>query len=456
MLFSKKRLGVSLVFLIPFIGSAQVKTMSPQQAVRYAFDNSPTIKNAVLETEAAKAKVQETIGTGLPQVKGGTTILHYPEIQRFVLENTPNSPFYTPQLKDNAPIAFALQLANSLTGSIEATQLLFNGNYLVGLKASRTYQELSAKQLKQAKVTLAEQVMKAYYLILVNQEKSRLLDLNVSRLDSTLREVQALYKNGFAEKVDLDRLEVSLNNLKAERQKTNRLLSLGRNALKFQMGMPLSDSLELSGKLNDVNPDSLSPASGNFDYNNRIEYSLLNTQKSLANLQLKNVQAGYMPTLVGLATLGVNSAASRFANLGNITEKNRYAPYGFVGLNLSVPIFDGFQKKYQAQQARINIQKVDNMKKMVESSIDLEVSQANTNLANAFTNFEIQKRNLKLAEEVIRVTKVKYRQGLGSNLEVTNAESDLKESQVNYYSAMYDFIIAKIDLDKAQGKLVND
>jgi outer membrane protein TolC len=372
------------------------------------------------------------------------------------LENTPNSPFYTPQLKDNAPIAFALQLANSLTGSIEATQLLFNGNYLVGLKASRTYQELSAKQLKQAKVTLAEQILKAYYLVLVNQEKSRLLDLNVSRLDSTLREVQALYKNGFAEKVDLDRLEVSLNNLKAERQKTNRLLSLGKNALKFQMGMPLSDSLELSGKLSDVNPDSLSPAQSNFDYNNRIEYSLLNTQKALANLQLKNVQAGYMPTLVGLATLGVNSAASRFSNLGNITEKNRYAPYGFVGLNLSVPIFDGFQKKYQAQQARINIQKVDNMKKMAESSIDLEVTQANTNLANAFTNFEIQKRNLKLAEEVIRVTKVKYRQGLGSNLEVTNAESDLKESQVNYYSAMYDFIIAKIDLDKAQGKLVND
>jgi outer membrane protein TolC len=158
--------------------------------------------------------------------------------------------------------------------------------------------------------------------------------------------------------------------------------------------------------------------------------------------------------LVGLATLGVNSAASKFGNLSNFSEKNRYAPYGYIGLSLSVPIFDGFQKRFQSQQARLNIKKLDNGFKQLENAIDFEIKQANINLANAQTSLDIQKRNLKLAEEVVRVSKVKYRQGVGSNLEVTNAESSFKESQTNYFSALYDFIVTKIDLDRVQGNLI--
>jgi outer membrane protein TolC len=452
------RLKIFLVLAIIYSGSlkAQVRTMSAREAVQFAVANSPTVKNAILDTEIAKARVMETTSAGLPQVTGSAVLQYYPEVQRFVLENTPNTPFYTTALPADAPVAFGLQLANSFSGTVSATQLIFNGSYLVGLKASKTYQELSAKQLKQARISLAEQVLKSYYAILVNQEKTRLLDLNLARLDSTFRETQALHKNGFIEKVDLDRIEVALNNLKSEKQKTNRLLQLSNHGLKFLMGMPIKDSLALSGKLDEVNPDSLAPVSGPVDYNQRIEYSTLQTQKALAALDLKNVQSGYLPSLVGLATLGVNSAASKFRNLGNFSEKNRYAPYGFVGLSLNIPVFDGFQKKYKAQQARINLRKLNNGFNQLESAIDLEVQQANTNLANAFTNYEIQKRNLSLAQEVVRVSKVKYRQGVGSNLEVTNAESSLKESQTNYYSALYDFIIAKIDLDKAQGKLLND
>jgi outer membrane protein TolC len=456
-----------LYFVLPLfaVSSAwgQVKSLTARQAVEYAMQNNPTIKNAVIETEISKAKVMETTAAGLPQISGSLSVLHYPQVsndptkpntQKFVLENQRGTPFYDTSGTDGSPIAFGLQLANSLTGTLTATQLIFNGSYLVGLQASKTYKELTVKQLKQAKITLAEQVMKTYYLILVNQEKTRLLDLNLLRLDSTFKETQVLFKNGFVEKIDLDRIEVALNNLRSEKQKTTRLLVLATNGLKFQMGMPVKDSIELSENLNQVNPESILPADPTIDYSKRIEYSTLQTQKQLAALSLKNIKAGYLPSLVGLATLGVNSAASKFGNLSNFSEKNRYAPYGYIGLSLSVPVFDGFQKKYQAQQARFNINKLNNGFKQLENAIDLELNQANINLANANTSLEIQKRNLKLAEEVVRVSKVKYRQGVGSNLEVTNSESSLKESQSNYYSALYDFIISKIDLDKAQGILV--
>jgi len=442
--------------------SAQVRTFSANEAIQFALENSQLVRNAKLDTDIAAAKVQETIGIGLPQISGSASVLHYPQIQKFVLENTPGTPFFispdafkgAPAI--NAPIAFGLALENSLTGNIQASQLLFNGNYLVGLKASKTYQELSAKQLKQARTSIAEQVSKTYYSILVNNEKARLLDLNLSRLDSTCREIRVLFKNGFAEQIDVNRLEVALNNLKSEKQKTIRLLQLARYGLKLQMGMPVGDSLVLTGKLDEVNPDSLQAFGGTVEYSRRIEYSTLQTQKALTALDLKNVQAGYYPTLVAIANLGVNSAASKFSNLSNFNEKFRYAPFSFFGLNLSVPVFDGLQKKYKAEQSRINMMKISNGMKQLENVIDFEVKQANINLANAFESYAIQKRNLKLAEEVVRVSKVKYRQGVGSNLEVTNAESSLKESQTNYYTALYDFIIAKIDLDKAQGQLLKD
>jgi hypothetical protein len=234
------------------------------------------------------------------------------------------------------------------------------------------------------------------------------------------------------------------------------MLLLGQYGLKLQMGMPVGDSLILTGKLNEVNPDSLQAFGGTVEYSRRIEYSTLQTQKALTVLDLKNVQAGYYPTVAAIATLGVNSAASKFSNLANFTEDNRYAPYSFFGVNLSVPVFDGLQKKNKAEQSRINLMKIDNGMKQLENVIDFEVRQANINLANAFENYGIQKRNLKLAEEVVRVSKIKYKQGVGSNLEVTNAEASLKESQTNFYTALYDFIIAKIDLEKAQGQLLKD
>ena len=449
-----------LLCLIPSINflplAAQIHSFSAAEAIKYALENNPTIRNAKLDTEIAAAKVQETIGIGLPQLSGSASILHYPQIQRFVLETGPEFPFGPPNAPAGTPVAFGLALNNSLTGNIQASQLLFNGNYLVGLKASKTYQELSAKQLKQARINVAEQVSKTYYSILVNSEKSRLLDLNLLRLDSTLREIKLLLSNGFVEKIDADRIEVALNNLRSEKQKTARLLQLARYGLKLQMGMPVSDSLTLSGKLDELNPDSLEAFNGSVDYTRRIEYSTLQTQKALTSLDLKNIQAGYYPSLVAIATLGVNSAASQFSNLANFTEKNRYAPYSFFGVNLNVPIFDGFQKRNKAQQSRFNLMKIDNGLRQMENVIDFELRQANINLANAFENYGIQKRNLKLAEEVVRVSKIKYKQGVGSNLEVTNAESSLKESQTNFYTALYDFIIAKIDLDKAQGQLLKD
>jgi outer membrane protein TolC len=451
-----KNISFSVLALLPLSSALAQKSFSVQDAVKFALENNPGVKNAKIETRMADAKVSETIGIGLPQVSASATLLHYPQKQAFVIENTGVPPFANPEKKVGDPIALALQLQNTFTGSLEARQMIFNGSYLVGLKASRTFKELSEKQLKQAKEQVAEGVLKSYYSLLVNEEKSKLLDLNISRLDSTYKETQQLFKNGFVEQIDLNRLQVTLNNLKAEKQKTQRMLTLAAYFLKLQMGMSVKDSIILTSRLDETNTNGILPANLTLDYSRRTDYSILQTQKSLARLQIQNIKSGYLPSLFGLATLGFNSAAESFPNLGNIGQRDRYVPYSYIGLNLSVPVFDGMQKKYQVAQKNLELEKINNGFKQLENAIDLELNQANINLANAQTNLDIQKRNLDLAKEVVRVAKVKYKQGVGSNLEVTNAESDLKESQTNYYTALYDFMVAKIDLDKAQGQLLPD
>ena len=454
--FPKQHSGI-LMLIVFFLGNVSAfaqkegEAYTLKRAIEYALEKNATVNNAHLDVAASKAKVGETRAIGLPQINGGANYLHNLQVQRTILENTPGSPFSSTYLKPGDPIFFALQLINSAGANIGVNQLLFNGSYIVGLQAANTYRELSAKNLKAARITVASNVTKAYYGVLVAEERLRLLDLNINRLDSTYRETAIMQKNGFVEKIDLDRLEVSLNNLKTDRQNTNRYLDVTMALLKFQMGMEQHEGIVLSDKLEGIKLDAKPYSSRNFDYGQRIEYSTLQTAKLLGQLELKNIKAGYLPTLGANFTYGFNTSATKNGDLND-----RWKDYSYIGLNLSLPIFDGGSKYYKAQQSRINLEKTDNNISQLRQSIDLQIYSANATLVNNLDKLTTQKRNYDLAQEVVRVTKAKYQQGLGSNLEVTNAESSVKESQTNYYAALYDVLVAKVDLEVATGTLITE
>jgi len=433
---------------------------SLKEAVSYALINNTTIKNAKLDNLSAEEKIKEIRSFGLPQVSATLQIAHSGSPQKTVLEYDPSSPFFASSAgQPGAPakgsvVAFGFQLKNSGLATLTLNQLLFDGSYLVGLQASKTYRELSEKAEKSTKIDVTASVTKAYYGVLVNEERFKLLDANITRLDSTLRNSKGLYNAGFIEKIDLDRLEVSLNNLKVEKQNTERLIELSRLLLKFQMSMDIDAPIVLTDRLDKINLMDVKLENEKVDYNNRIEYSLLATQHKASELELKNVQAGYLPKLYASGTLGANTAASQFGNLTDVND--RWFKYNQIGFSLQVPIFDGFTKVYQAQQKRINILKIDNTKELLRRSIDLENRSAQANLQNSLAKMESQKANMNLALEVVRVARVKYEKGLGNNLEITSAETSLREAQVNYYSSLYDALIAKVDILKASGKLVTE
>jgi len=513
--------------------------LSLQQAVDYAIKNKSSLLATRLGEATAAAKVGEIKSQGLPQVNVAATLSDNFKLQKSLVDvgafggGASNTTLTATDIANAqsgqtvnltqvaAPvvalppqaIAFGLQYAGNTSASV--SQLLFDGSYLIGLKAAKVYTELAKKQTQQAEIDVVEQVSKAYYSTLVARSRLALLARNVQRLDTVLYQTDRTFKAGFAEKLDVDRLRVQRNNLVVEQQKAARLTELSVALLKFQMGLPQQQNVQLTDSLGAAVVDAgalrqrlgvaslnnggvglgavptapalpggdntaaqnridqqnalsggLPPAArGAINYNNRIEFSTLETQQALAGLDLRNRQAGAYPRLVLTGAYGFIGSAPKAGDLfafrgpdsrnANGFPNQNWFGFGNVGLTLSVPVFDGFRRKYLVQQSRLQQQTIERGFETLKQSIDLQDAQSRTTLINALDVLDNQKANLDLATDVARVTRIKFNAGVGSNLEVITAETDLRSAQTNYYSAIYDVLVAKVDRDKATGELYN-
>lgn len=420
-------------------------SFSLQQAIDFAVKNQTHMINAGYDEQIAKQKVKETVGIGLPQISGSFDVKDFLEIPTSVIPAQAFNPFASP----DEYMAVQFGTPYNATAGVDASQLVFSSEYLIGLQATKTYLELTRKATQRTRIELTVTVTKAYYSVLLNEERMKLLDANVARLKKLSEDTQTLNSNGFVEKIDLDRVTVAYNNLLVEREKISRLMELGIRLLKFQMGMDQMATVALTDKLTDVKfmPDA---SAEKIDYGKRVEYSLMQTQKDLSQLQLKRFKMGYLPNLVIYGSATANAYRSKF-DIFN-TSKGWY-PMVVIGGRLGVTLFDGLQNQHRIQQSKMEILKAENNMKMIRESIDLEISGAKTSLLNASVAVETQKKNIALAESIYKASKLKYEQGVGSNLEVMSAETGLKEAQTNYFSALYDALIAKVDYDKANGNI---
>jgi outer membrane protein len=445
-----KRLLYILIFclgiVIPTFAQQKDTTasFSLQEAISYAQNHQISIKNAKIDEQVAINTVKKTIGIGLPQVSASADFNDFLKVATSLL---PAIIFD----KDAAPGTFLpVQFGTKYNSTIgvSASQLIFDGSYLVGLKASKTYKELSTKNTARTRIETAVAVTKAYYSVLVSNEQLALVDANIERLKKSLNDTEQLFKNGFAEKIDVDRLTVLNNNLLTERENIIRLLALNVNLLKFQMGMTIGSSLSLKDRISDVNTNNTPVLNDGSAYNRRIEYSLLQTQKKLNELDVKRYKSAFLPNLSAFGNFSRSFQNDSFSSL-----YDRSFPTSLIGLKLSIPILSGGQKLYDLRNARLESLKTDNNLINLQNSIDLEVAQTQTAYVNGQKSLENQRRNMDLAKEVLRVTKIKYDQGVGSSLEVTTAETSLKESQNNYINALYDMLINKVNLDRALGNI---
>lgn len=471
-----------LAFSLVTAGRSYAQQSTPSaftldQCIEYALQNSINVQNATLDQRIAAAKVKETIGLGLPQISADVSVVHNQKLQRFFSSYSTAQGFAgkdangnpnldIPGLNPNDILASQnfFQLKSSGNASLSINQLIFNGSYLVGLQAASAYRDLALKTSNQTKEQIVQQVTKAYYGVLINKERIELFANNIARVDSLLRNTKALNQNGFAEGIDVDRIQVTLNNLKAESDKFKKLNELGLELLKFQMNYPLNEPIQVIGNIQDakVNAD-LKSYEQDWNYKNRPDYLVLEVNRRLQELNIKNQYAAAVPSINAFANLGYSTqsrdVSGIFKTSTNLDDNGAVGPdkwYNFsqFGVRMDIPIFSGLQRHHKLQQEKLTLLKVENGFRNLKQGIDLETKQASINFENAITSLTAQKENMNLASNIARITKIKYEQGVGSNLEVVDAENSLRQAQTNYYSALFDAMIAKVDLDKAYGKLI--
>ncbi len=452
------------LFVFIWMGVDAQRVMSLQEALDYAMQHNDSIRLAQLEVEDARGRVLEFKSTGLPTLEGSAGYQYYFDIPTQIIPD-----FISPTV-DSRLVDFGLidpsQLPDDYGGGIPAqfgtphnvnagldfNALLFDGAFFVGLKAQRTYKELVQKQVIQTRTQVRFNVTKAYLNALITDENLRIVRKNLSNLDSTLRDTRAMYENGFAEKLDVDRLELSRSQLKARVENLERLVQMSRNLLKFQMGMPQEEHIRLGDSLDRLLGQSQLREvviGGEYDWTQRPEYDLLEVSERLSKLDIKRHKVSYFPRFTAFAS---HSQSLQREDLFDEND-NDWFPSTTAGVSLKVPIFDGLMRKARIDRAKVRLSKVQTRKDIFRQSVAVDVQNARIAFKRAKDQLENTEQSLRLAEKIYDTTKKKFQQGVGSSLEVTQAESDLYNAQRDYINALFEVMIARTDLERALGEL---
>lgn len=423
-----------------------------QQCLDYAYENNQQLIMANIEIDISKAKTGEYLSAGFPQIDASASVN-----KNFILRRTwLDGSRFDPTVPEGTLVQLEFGTPYDAEYGIGLSQMIFNGSYFVGVKASKTYQELSRKDHIKSTIDVTESVTKAYYSVLVNKMLFETVDANFQRLDSLVRETAIMYDNGFAELLDLNRTKVEFNNIKTQKLNSERAVEISMDLLKFQMGMPIETELEIAERLSDLDFNLEEELQMNFNYQRRIEYSQLETNRQLRELEMKNNKSQYLPSIDLIASWGMNAGVADFSKLGEFGNNQVWTDYQLAGLSLKLPIFDGLFKAKKIQQNKLQLKQLEYQRIMLENSIQREVGQMRKTLVMNLDLLRSQEENKQLAESVYNQTKIKYQEGVGTNLEVIDADNSFKQAQSNYLNALYDALIAHVDYQKALGILKID
>ena len=404
--------------------STQAQTeyrLSVKDAVELALKNVADIKNLRIDSLKQEAQNKEILGSALPQVSGSGQIAHYLSLPKILFPSAGKTDVYTVlnqegvkdgsgntiQPKNEFTVQeFSFVQPWSITAGVSLNQLLFQPDVFVGLIARKTSIEYAKENIKVQEEKTREAVQKAYYQVLIGEQQLEVLQKTLERFQKLLSDQEQLFKNGFIEKLDIDKTTVSLNNTKSTETQLKNMIELGYAALKFSMGLNQADKVVLTEKLSAQSVKENILDDGSFNYNNRSEVRLLNTVQKLQELDVRRQKLGYAPTLAFFYQFQQQGQLNK--NFSAFTGQNWFwFNSNLIGLNLTVPIFDGMQRKYKIKQAQYTLDKTANTLDNVKKAIDMEKTSAQINLKNAIINMDVQQKNLELAERVYNTTKKK-------------------------------------------------
>lgn len=422
-------------------GSSGELKLSVKEAQEYAVMNNKMVLTARSDVQASRAAIWEIISAALPQVSANGSFMDNLKLMTTLL---PGEFFGQPGEK--IPVTFGSQFNSS--GSVEASLLLFNAPLYIGIETARLAGKLSEENLLRSELDTKESVSSAYFLILVSEKSLELLNANIADLNETLRSTRAMYQVGMAEATDVDQMVSNVTMVENSRSSLERTIELNYNLLRFQLGVHPSTRIVLTETLesltDQINVEAL--LSQDFDHTRNVDYRLVEGQEMISSLALKSQQASVLPTIAGFYNYGTNGMGDKLSDL-------RWFQNSVVGVQVSVPVFASGQRYAQIKKARINLEKAKTTKEMVTEQLLLQEKQLRYNLVNANLQYNSQLDNIEVAQRIYTSVENKYKQGMASSLELTQANSQFLQAENNYVSALLNLLQTKVALDKLLNNL---
>lgn len=416
--------------------NGQELTFSLKEAQDYALAHNKMVLAAKSDVLATKAALWETISAALPQVEASGSFTDNLKLMTTLL---PGEFFGQPGIK--IPVTFGSQFNSS--ASVQASMLIFNAPLYIGIETTKLVQKLSQQSLDKSELDTKESVSSAYFLILVSEKSLELLDGNIANLKETLMSTRAMYSAGMAELTDVDQMISNVNMVENDRSSLERAIELNYNLLRLQLGVHATTEITLTETLesltDEINVEAL--ISQEFDHTQNIDYRLVEGQELMSSLALKSQKASVLPTIAGFYNYGTNGMGDKVSEL-------RWFQNSMAGLSLSVPIFASGQRYARIRQAQINLEKAKTTKDMVAEQLLLQEKQLRYNLVNANLQYISQKENVEVSKRVYASTENKYRQGMASSLDLTQANGLYLQAENNYVSALMYLLQTKVALDK--------
>ena len=433
-------LFLTLLFCVVFSANAQTSPSQPlkfslSEAKDYALNNSPVLLNSARDVEIAKKMIWENTATGLPQVDVNSSYAYSPQLAGL-----------SDQLGSFIPDFNPNDLKTSFFVGGQVNQLIFNGAYIVGLKAAKVYANLSELADTKSKIGIEENITNTYFTALVAKQSSDILDSTLTAIQQTLYQSEQMFKNGFLEQTDVDQMKILESNIKSNLSVTLRQVGIMERMLKFQMGLPIDQPIILTDQIDPlVNIMSLETAViDSFDLGSNVDYNMMQTQEKLRLLNYKLSKSMFLPTVSGYYSY----YKSLDNNFFNDQSPNTY------GLSLSIPIFSSGMRLSQVKQREIEYQQAQTNKKMGADNLIIEYESALSGFLTARDVYFLQQENRNLALRIYRKSIIKFQEGVSGSLDLNTTQQQYFTAEGTYFNALMALVTAKAKLDNLLTKNV--
>ncbi len=436
--YMKNKFFLAVSFLLLFPGAislAQVNSgelkLSLKEAQDYALAYNKSIKSARYDVDASRYGLWEAISAGFLQINSNASINDNLIIMTRIID------------MNGVQTAFKFGTTFDLSYGVTASTAIFNAPYIVGIQTAKLAQNLASLNVERAEQDTRESVIMSYYLILVSVESMRILDGNITALNETLRSTRSMLSAGMAEETDVDQMVSNVSMIENTKSSMERTLELNYNMLRFQLGVSPETRIILTESLESIveKIDIAQVLATGFDVKANLNYKLVTSQEQMSELSLKMQKTTVLPAISGFYTYSNNGMGNKLSDLS-------WFPNSIVGFQLSVPIFATGTRYSKIKQAQINLEKTRTGREMVTEQLLLQEKQLRYNLVNAREQYNLQKANIEVSKRVYTSTENKYKQGMASSLDLTQANSLYLTAENNYVSALMNLLQTKMALDK--------